>query len=184
MRMATLSVPLPASEVIRRYNRQLRDNGILPLYSEALGKDGPKTLLFKPSDSTAIRSIIVFDEGNMSTVVFSVGDPSHMLDGSSSIPTGIPHPDGIQEVIVDESRDGATRQTDIAYSWPKHDIPEAKQYYGPALMKSGFRSESSPWNVDSVDKWHQTFSRGAENLRLTLDKQDSSVRVSVLWVHT
>jgi hypothetical protein len=186
MRIATLPVGLPADEVLRRYSEQLRLNGVAAMTGQFQGKQGPHYLTFLPQGSSARRTIIIFPEGEMSTVVFSVGDPGRMAENTAAIPAGLPHPDAVVGVVVDETRDGMKRQTDVAFTWPKHGVPEAKQYYQAELKKSGFRTQSSTWNNDAPGAYHQNFARGTENLGLTLDKDPDGdgVRVGMLWIHT
>jgi hypothetical protein len=184
MRVAALPVPLPADQVLARYSLQLRQNGVAAMEGQFGGKSGPHFLTFVPDGTSARRTIIVFPEGDMSTVVFSVGDPARMAQEAAAIPPGLPHPDGVVGVVVDETRDGTTRQTDIAFTWPRHGVAEAKEYYRLEMARSGFRVQSSTWNNDTTGAWHQNFSRGTENLGLTLDKDAAGVRVGILWIHT
>jgi hypothetical protein len=184
MRMATLFVPLPAMEVIRRYNIQLHNNGVMAIYGQPLGPDGPLYLTFHQARSNVRRTITVLPHGQTSTVLLSVGDPSTMQEHVDSIPAALPHPAGAKSVIVDEIHDGASRQTDVAFQWPKNTVPSAKQYYVQELIKGGFRPEQSTWNADKTDSWHQAFERGGENLVVALDKQNDGVQVSMLWIHS
>jgi hypothetical protein len=180
MQVAQRLTPDPPDQVLSFFRTQLELNHIQPMFGLPQGWGGPLYLSFTP-EGQQMHTLILVPAQEGTLILGSLGTPDP--HAKHELPAEFPAPRSVQNVHIDEIRDGQSVQRDLSFEAPGS-LTEVRDFFLEQLPKRGFQSsaDAAP-HLPHEGSWFREFRRGAESISLTLRQPTASiVEVSAVWV--
>jgi hypothetical protein len=187
MKMYELEVREPMDAVIKNYGEQFQKKHLALLNGEAPNIRGGRYLSYHPRRSQRSLTLVLTPAGVSTQVLVSLSDPSAFFTSKATYPAGLPQPANVENLIVNEVRDGTSWQHAITFQVEDHTADELMRFFSDGLVQRGFVLSPDQTDPASVGT---TFMRNQETLTLKVaplsesktPNKNAGAEVNLMWV--
>jgi hypothetical protein len=178
MKMFELDVREDVADVEANYVRQFYARGLAVITNDMPQLRGARYLSYRPRHGRRSLTLVLAPAPLGTHVLGSLAETAAFFQKEVAFPNGLPQPDGIEDLVVNEARDGDGVERTVSFQVRERPKTEVEQFLVHGLVERGFSRGSDQGGQLS-------FSRAGELLTVRVEPLQGltgGASVHLFWV--